>query len=93
MDKNAKVVLMSKIESILFVCLGNICRSPLAEGIARDLAQKRGLELKIDVQILSRLLENMELIFQALEGEKLAYMAMMYLIGLWQWISKIITIY
>ena len=48
MDKNAKVVLMSKIESILFVCLGNICRSPLAEGIARDLAQKRGLELKID---------------------------------------------
>lgn len=36
------------IQSILFVCLGNICRSPLAEGIARDLAQKRGLDLKID---------------------------------------------
>ena len=42
MDKNAKVVLMSKIESILFVCLGNICRSPLAEGIARDLRKKGG---------------------------------------------------
>lgn len=23
------------VQSILFVCLGNICRSPLAEGIAR----------------------------------------------------------
>lgn len=37
-----------KINAILFVCLGNICRSPLAEGIARDLAQKRGMDLKID---------------------------------------------
>ncbi|MCA1406982.1 low molecular weight phosphotyrosine protein phosphatase [Ensifer sp. IC3342] len=27
---------------ILFVCLGNICRSPLAEGIMRDLADKAG---------------------------------------------------
>lgn len=36
------------IESILFVCLGNICRSPLAEGIARELAKKRDLNLKID---------------------------------------------
>ncbi|WP_104722570.1 low molecular weight protein-tyrosine-phosphatase [Helicobacter mesocricetorum] len=37
-----------KIQAILFVCLGNICRSPLAEGIAKDLAQKRGMDLKID---------------------------------------------
>jgi protein-tyrosine phosphatase len=28
---------------ILFVCLGNICRSPLGEGILRMLAQQRGL--------------------------------------------------
>ncbi len=34
--------------SILFVCLGNICRSPLAEGIARELANKQGLDLVID---------------------------------------------
>ncbi|MBP1885628.1 low molecular weight protein-tyrosine-phosphatase [Sinorhizobium mexicanum] len=27
---------------ILFVCLGNICRSPLAEGVMRDLAHKAG---------------------------------------------------
>jgi protein-tyrosine phosphatase len=29
---------------ILFVCLGNICRSPLAEGIFLDEIQKRGLK-------------------------------------------------
>lgn len=28
---------------ILFVCLGNICRSPLAEGVFVDLAHKRGV--------------------------------------------------
>ena len=36
------------VKSILFVCLGNICRSPLAEGIAREIAQKGGLEVKLD---------------------------------------------
>ena len=29
--------------SVLFVCLGNICRSPLAEGIFSSLAESRGL--------------------------------------------------
>lgn len=29
---------------ILFVCLGNICRSPLAESIFRHLARERGVE-------------------------------------------------
>lgn len=28
--------------SVLFVCLGNICRSPMAEGIARRAAVRRG---------------------------------------------------
>jgi protein-tyrosine phosphatase len=28
---------------ILFVCTGNICRSPTAEGVARGLAEKQGL--------------------------------------------------
>lgn len=28
---------------VLFVCLGNICRSPLAEGVFRSLVQTRGL--------------------------------------------------
>jgi protein-tyrosine phosphatase len=29
---------------VLFVCLGNICRSPLGEGIFRHLVMQRGLE-------------------------------------------------
>ncbi len=29
---------------ILFVCMGNICRSPLAEGVFRHLAREAGLE-------------------------------------------------
>lgn len=36
------------MKSILFVCLGNICRSPLAEGIAQNLAQKYEVDLHID---------------------------------------------
>jgi len=30
--------------SVLFVCLGNICRSPLAEVVVRDRAVRRGLD-------------------------------------------------
>lgn len=35
--------------SILFVCLGNICRSPLAEGIMAHLVTERGLAGQIRV--------------------------------------------
>jgi protein-tyrosine phosphatase len=30
--------------AVLFVCLGNICRSPLAEGVFRALVRREGLE-------------------------------------------------
>ena len=33
---------------ILFLCLGNICRSPAAEGVVRRLAQEAGLALDLD---------------------------------------------
>ena len=36
------------MKSVLFVCLGNICRSPLAEGIAKKIAQEKELNLLID---------------------------------------------
>ena len=36
------------MKSVLFVCLGNICRSPIAEGIARQIASERGLDIKVD---------------------------------------------
>ncbi|MCF6115419.1 MULTISPECIES: low molecular weight protein-tyrosine-phosphatase [Mesorhizobium] len=35
------------IKSILFVCLGNICRSPLAEGVLRAVLAERGLDRDI----------------------------------------------
>ncbi|GAB2843576.1 low molecular weight protein-tyrosine-phosphatase [Pseudoduganella ginsengisoli] len=38
---------MSKT-SILFVCMGNICRSPTAEGVFRHRAEQAGLALDID---------------------------------------------
>ncbi|MCW3848552.1 low molecular weight phosphotyrosine protein phosphatase [Sphingomonas sp. LB-2] len=37
-----------KTPSILFVCLGNICRSPLAEAAMRDAAARAGLEIMVD---------------------------------------------
>ena len=33
---------------ILLVCLGNICRSPMAEGILRDKIEKAGLDIQVD---------------------------------------------
>ncbi|HEU4441367.1 MAG TPA: low molecular weight protein-tyrosine-phosphatase [Burkholderiales bacterium] len=36
-----------KERRILFVCTGNICRSPTAEGVFRELSEKAGLELHI----------------------------------------------
>ncbi|MEM1051813.1 MAG: low molecular weight protein-tyrosine-phosphatase [Pseudomonadota bacterium] len=33
--------------SVLFVCLGNICRSPMAEGAFRSAALKAGLDVKV----------------------------------------------
>ena len=34
---------------ILFVCMGNICRSPAAEGIAKKFLEKRGLDGLIEI--------------------------------------------
>lgn len=34
--------------SILFVCLGNICRSPAAEGVMRGMAAAQGVEIALD---------------------------------------------
>ena len=36
------------MRSILFVCLGNICRSPIADGIANKIAREKNLDLYID---------------------------------------------
>lgn len=39
---------MAQTPSVLFVCLGNICRSPMAEGAMRAAAQEAGLDITID---------------------------------------------
>ena len=40
---------MKATVSILVVCTGNICRSPTAEGVLRDLARRRGLSDRVRV--------------------------------------------
>lgn len=38
---------MKDIKKIVFVCTGNTCRSPMAEGLARHEAERRGLSIEI----------------------------------------------
>ena len=40
---------MAKV-SILFVCLGNICRSPMAEFVFRDMVERSGLGDKFHIE-------------------------------------------
>lgn len=37
------------MKRVLFVCLGNICRSPTAEGVFRKKVQEMGLDALIDI--------------------------------------------
>jgi protein-tyrosine phosphatase len=39
---------MEPTTKLLFVCLGNICRSPAAEGVMRRLVEREGLDAKIE---------------------------------------------
>ena len=34
---------------ILFICHGNICRSPMSEFILKDMVEKRGIKDKFDI--------------------------------------------
>lgn len=36
------------MKSVLFVCLGNICRSPCAEGVLKDQAENQSIELQVE---------------------------------------------
>lgn len=39
---------LSNIKSVLFVCMGNICRSPSAEAVFRHKAKEQGVNINID---------------------------------------------
>jgi protein-tyrosine phosphatase len=43
------IVALPATTRVLFVCLGNICRSPTAEGVFTQLVQGRGLAASIEV--------------------------------------------
>lgn len=43
---------------VLFVCLGNICRSPMAEFIFKDMVRKQGLEDEIYVESAATSMEE-----------------------------------
>lgn len=34
---------------VLFVCMGNICRSPVAQGVFEDVVRRKGLEDEVEV--------------------------------------------
>lgn len=44
----ARAAAEERAPRILFVCLGNICRSPAAQGITEKMAQERGIKVECD---------------------------------------------
>ena len=46
---NGRAMMGSMPTKVLLVCLGNICRSPTAEGVLRALVTERGLESEIEI--------------------------------------------
>ena len=41
---------LQRMNKILFICHGNICRSPMAEFVMKDLVKKAGLESKFQIE-------------------------------------------
>jgi protein-tyrosine phosphatase len=44
-----KIGMDSRLVKVLFVCLGNICRSPTAEGVFRALVERENLSDRIEI--------------------------------------------
>ena len=41
------------MNSVIFVCLGNICRSPIAEGVAKKIAGEKALHVRVASAVTS----------------------------------------
>lgn len=39
-----------KINKIMFICHGNICRSPMAEYVLKDMVRRRGLSAQFEIE-------------------------------------------
>jgi len=50
---------MDKVIKILFVCHGNICRSPMAEFVMKDLVKKVGLESEFEIASAATSMEEL----------------------------------
>ena len=46
------------IQSLLTVCIGNICRSPIAEGLFRHYAEENGLDMQVSSAGLGALVNH-----------------------------------
>jgi len=46
------------IQSLLTVCIGNICRSPIAEGLFRHYAEENGLQMQVSSAGLGALVNH-----------------------------------
>lgn len=44
---------------ILFICHGNICRSPMAEMIMKEMVRQKGLEAKFEISSMAATTEEM----------------------------------
>lgn len=51
------------MEKIVFVCLGNICRSPMAEFVMKDLVEKAGNESNFLIESRATFFGSMEIQF------------------------------
>lgn len=62
--------------SVLFVCLGNICRSPAAEGVFRHLVKERGLDSKFYIDSAGTI--NYHEVYMLIKSQSPVFLVIIY---------------